>query len=59
MKTPRDVQLDMHEQTARDLGKTEEQIRAARDECERTNTDIAFRELILPDLKERLKKLGF
>jgi hypothetical protein len=54
----RDLVLDALEQTARDMGVDEAKIKAARAECERTNDNKPFRDLIMPNLNRLMKDLG-
>jgi hypothetical protein len=39
---------------ARQIGKSEADIKAAHDECVRTDSDAPFRKLIMPDLMKQL-----
>jgi hypothetical protein len=57
MGTIRGMVLDQLEQTARDIGFDEAKIKAARAECERTNSDKPFRDLIMPGVGRMMKDI--
>lgn len=55
--TKRNIRALMLEQMAgmaRQLGKSEQEIKEAHDECVRTNSDAPFHKLIMPGLMKQL-----